>query len=263
MRFDNPQKVKGLDRRRHRAGRRVPADPPQRRPRAVPGDRRAARREGRGRPRLRRPPHHRLRDLARPHLAPRLGCRAARHRAAPRPDRARGGAVRGIRPHRHLLGDGHHPAPQRRRDDQGDHQRRAAAGQHRQARRGAVPGARALQRAGRPHDGHLGEAARPLRRAAAPGVRLRPAARARPRRRQHRARDEGGPAEGAVRAGRQLRRGHPRQRGDPRGDALARPQRAGVDQAQPHPRAARAADAGAALPGPHREGRAAGRAGRA
>ena len=38
------------------------------------------------------------------------------------------------RAHRHLLGDGHHPAPQRRRDDQGDHQRRAAPGQHRQAR---------------------------------------------------------------------------------------------------------------------------------
>ena len=55
---------------------------------------------------------------------------------------------------------------------------------------------------------------------AAPGVRLRPAARARPRRRQHGARDEGGPAQGAVRAGRQLRGGHPRQRGDPRGDAL-------------------------------------------
>ena len=32
----------------------------------------------------------------------------------------------------------------------------AAAGQHRQARRRAVPGARPLQRAGRPHDGHLG-----------------------------------------------------------------------------------------------------------
>ena len=41
------------------------------------------------------------------------------------------------------------------------------AGQHRQARRRAVPGARSLQRAGRPDDGHLGEGARPLPRRAA------------------------------------------------------------------------------------------------
>ena len=39
--------------------------------------------------------------------------------------------------HRALLGDGDHPAPQRRRDDQGVRQRRVPAGQHRQAR---VPG---------------------------------------------------------------------------------------------------------------------------
>ena len=191
-----PAEGQGPDRGRHRPGRRVPADPAQRRPRALPGHRRPARREGRRRPRLRRPPHDRLRDLARAHLAPRLGCRAARHGAAPRPDRARGRAVRGIRPHGHLLGDGDHPAPQRRRDDQGDHQRRAAPGQHRQARRRPVPGARPLQRAGRPHDGHLGEAAGPLRRAAEAGVRLRPADRARARRGQHRARDEGGAAAG-------------------------------------------------------------------
>ena len=61
--------------------------------------------------------------------------------------------------HRVLLGDGPHPAPQRGRDHQGDRQPRARAGQHRQAGRRAVPGARALQRAGRPHDGHLGAAA--------------------------------------------------------------------------------------------------------
>ena len=90
--------------------------------------------------------------------------------------------------HDHLLGDGHHPAPQRRRDDQGDRQRRAAAGQHRQARRRAVPGARPLQRAGRPHDGHLGARARPLPRRAPRRVRLRAAARARPRHRRARSR---------------------------------------------------------------------------
>ena len=50
--------------------------------------------------------------------------------------------------------------------DQGDRQRRAAAGQHRQARRRPVPGARPLQRAGRPHHGHLGAAAGPLPRRA-------------------------------------------------------------------------------------------------
>ncbi len=67
----------------------------------------------------------------------------------------------------HLLGDGDHPAPQRRRDGQGDRQRRPAPGQHRQAGRRAVPGPRPLQRAGRPHDGHLGEAAGPFPRRAA------------------------------------------------------------------------------------------------
>ena len=43
-----------------------------------------------------------------------------------------------------------------------------AARQHRQARRRAVPGARPLQRPGRPHHGHLGEAARRVPRRAAP-----------------------------------------------------------------------------------------------
>ena len=60
----------------------------------------------------------------------------------------------------HLLGDGHHPAPQLGGHDQGDRQRRAAAGQHRQAGRRAVPGPRPLQRPGRPHHGHLGARAR-------------------------------------------------------------------------------------------------------
>ena len=49
-------------------------------------------------------------------------------------------------------------------------------GQHRQARRRAVPGARALQRAGRPDDGDLGAAAAQLPGRAAGRVRLRPAA---------------------------------------------------------------------------------------
>ena len=80
----------------------------------------------------------------------------------------------------HLLGDGHHPAPQRGGDHQGDRQRRPAARQHRQARRRRVPRARPLQRAGRPDDGHLGAGPRPLPRRHPRRVRLRAAARARP-----------------------------------------------------------------------------------
>ena len=57
----------------------------------------------------------------------RLGRRARRrHRAGPRPDRARRPTCsRASDAHRALLGDGDHPAPQRGRDDQGDRQRRA------------------------------------------------------------------------------------------------------------------------------------------
>ncbi len=86
--------------------------------------------------------------------------------------------------HRLLLGDGPDAAPQRRRDDQGGRQPRLRAGQHRQARRGPVPGPRPLQRPGRPHDGHLGASAGALPRRAAEGVRLRPAARERARHRR-------------------------------------------------------------------------------
>ena len=75
-------------------------------------------------------------------------------------------ADRGVRRRRHrgrqrdrLLGDGPDPAPQRGGDDPRDHELPAAAGQHRPAGRRAVPGPRAQQRAGRPDDGHLGEAA--------------------------------------------------------------------------------------------------------
>ena len=59
-----------------------------------------------------------------------------------------------------LLGDGPDPAPARGADDLRAHQPAADARHDRQARRGRVPGARALQRPGRPHHGHLGEDAR-------------------------------------------------------------------------------------------------------
>ncbi len=106
---------------------------------------------------------------------------------------------------------------------------------------GPVPGARALQRAGRPHDGHLGEAA----------------ARSSSTRSDDRfgiapPREHGVDTVDAIRAmrdgrakvfmahGRQLRRGHARHRRHRGGAAQLRADRAGLDQAQPHARRARA-----------------------
>ena len=102
--------------------------------------------------------HDRLRRVGRARRRPRLGRRTPRDRADPRAGRGDRRDVPGLEGHRHLLGDGHHPAPQRGRDGQGVRQRRAAPGQHRQAGRRPVPGARPLQRPGRPDHGHLGAA---------------------------------------------------------------------------------------------------------
>ncbi len=77
VRFKNPQHAKGHG-ARHRALRPAPAGPAQRRPRALPGDRLAARRVGRPRPRLPRHPHRRLRGVRRPPQGPRLGQGGAR-----------------------------------------------------------------------------------------------------------------------------------------------------------------------------------------
>ena len=63
---------------RDRAGRPAPADPPQRRPRALPGDRRAADRVGRGRPRLPRGVHHRLHRVRRARAPTSTGTRSRR-----------------------------------------------------------------------------------------------------------------------------------------------------------------------------------------
>ena len=147
------------------------------------------------------------------------------------------------RAHGHLLGDGHHPAPQRRRDDQEITNVALLQGNIGKPGAGLCPV--------RGHSNVQGDRTMGIweKLPAHFAERLRqefgfdP-----PRERGHdvvntvRALKEG-EAQGAARAGRQLRRGHARQRGDPRGDALARPQRPGLDQAQPHPRAARAADA--------------------
>ena len=169
-----------------------------------------------------------------------------------------------LRGDRHLLGDGHHPAPQRGRHGQGDRQPRVPPGQHRQARRRPVPGARPLQRAGRPHDGHLGAGARPLPRRAARRVRLRAAPRARLRHRRR--------GQGAARRRRQgLLRAWAATSSPPSPTPTVteeamrrrRAHRPRLHQAQPLPRRPRprGADPARARPqreGPHRRPRAAG-----
>ena len=91
--------------------------------------------------------------------------RRPRHRAGGDGDRARAaGEGRAdddrLRAHDRVLGDGAHPAQACRADDLRNHQRAADARDDRQARRRIVPGAWTFQRAGRSHDGHLGEDAR-------------------------------------------------------------------------------------------------------
>ena len=83
--------------------------------------------------------------------------------------------------HDHLLGDGPDPASQRRRDDPVRDEPAAPARGHRQTRRGAMPGARPFQRAGRPHDGHLGAHERHVHGQAGQGIFVRSAQAARRR----------------------------------------------------------------------------------
>ena len=116
-----------------------------------------------------------------------LGARSRPPAASPRGRHARRGA-RGRRVARHhrLLGDGAHAARERRRQRSRHRRLPAAARHHGQARRGRVPGARPLQRPGRPHDGHLGEDARRVPRPPRARVRLRAAASPRPGHRRRR-----------------------------------------------------------------------------
>jgi molybdopterin-dependent oxidoreductase alpha subunit len=65
--------------------------------------------------------------------------------------------VHGGRARDHLLGDGHYAAQESRRHHPGHRQHAFSARADRQGRRGPLPGARAFQRAGRPHNGHLGK----------------------------------------------------------------------------------------------------------
>ena len=152
-----------------------------------------------------------------------------------------------------VLGHGHHPAHAQRRHDPDAGQPAAPARQHRQARRRPLPGARPLQRAGRPHDGHLRAAVAGIPRPPRRRVRLPAAARARLR---HHRRDRGDarrPRQRVLRHGRQLRRGHARQRARRAGAAPLRAHRARQHQAQPLAPGARPPGADPAVPGPHRD----------
>ena len=163
-----------------------------------------------------------------------------------------GEAVRRLEGDDRVLGDGAHAAQALRRDPARHRERAAAAGQHRAAGRRSVPGARPLQRAGRPHDGHLREAVRGVPRRARPRVRLHRAARARPRHRRRDPRDARRHGARVHGHGRQLRLGHPRHRRDRGGAAQHRPHRAGLDEAQPLARRHGPARHHPADPRPHR-----------
>ena len=178
---------------------------------------------GRPRPRLHRHVHHRIRPVAGRTSAPSTGRSSPTTTGSvPRADhRARANAAR-LRRHRVLLGDGSDPAPQCGGHHQRGLQSGVRAGQHRQARRRAVPGPRPLQRAGRPHDGHLGARTGALPGCAAEGIRVRPAAAARP---GHRRFDPRAARwKGALLPGprRQLRAGGVGHRRRRRGDAQGR-----------------------------------------
>ena len=187
----------------------------------------------------------------------RLGRRTPRDGPDPRAGRGGRRDVPGLAGHRHLLGDGDHPAPQRGRHGQGVRQRRPAPGQHRQAGCRPVPGARPLQRPGRPDHGDLGAAQAGVPRRPAERVRLRPAARGRLRHGRGGPGAPRRPGPGVLRDGRQLRLGGVRHRRHRGRDAAGRPDRARLDQAQPVARRHRpgGADPAGARPqraGPHR-----------
>ena len=185
MRFENPQTPRGVMLGGHEARRRVRADPARRRPGAVPGDRQApaggagARRAGcsttssststRPGSRSTRPrwPRCRWRELVAATGVPEKALR----RVAERVRTSKATIVcwaMGLTQHKHAVAT--------LRDVVNVLLLQGNIGR---AGRGRVPGARALERAGRPHDGHLREAVRALPRRARPRVRLHRAARAR------------------------------------------------------------------------------------
>ena len=112
-----PAEAARLGRSRHRARRPAPADPAQRRPRALPGDRRRCCSSGTPSTTTSSREHTIGFEEWAAHVArPRLGRRTARDRPRPASRSSEAAAMfRDSRGHRHLLGDGHHPAPQRGR----------------------------------------------------------------------------------------------------------------------------------------------------
>ena len=114
-----------------------------------------------------------------------------------------------------VLGDGADPAARRRRNDPDGAEPPAAPRQPRQARRRRLPGPRALQRAGRPDDGHHRAAPGGAARGHRAALRLPPSDRARPRRRRLDPRDGAGRGGRLRRSRRQLRLRHARHRPAP------------------------------------------------
>lgn len=226
--------------RRDAAGRRLRADPPGRRPGAVPGDRQAparsrGARRGRARPRVHRGAHERLRRVPRRDAGCAVARAGGRHRhprRRPAPRRRGGPHLEG---HHRVLGDGAHAAQALRRDAAGRRERAAAAGRHRAAGRGRVPGARALERAGRPHGRHLREAVRGVPVGTGSRVRVRGTARPRLRHRRGHPGDARRACAGLPRHGRQLRVGDARHRGGRGGHGQGRTHGSRVDQAQTAP----------------------------
>ncbi len=251
-----PAEAPRCRRQGHRHRRPAPADPAQRRPRAVPGHRLAAAGVGRHRPRVRRASHRAASTSGPSTYGPSTGTvvesatglTRAQITEAAEMIRASDATIycwaMGLTQHRNAVATIREVG-----------QPRAGPRRHRQARRRAVPRARALQRAGRSHDGHLGAGARSLPRRAAGRVRLRPAARARLR---HRRRDPRvARRQGRVLHGpwRQLRPGRPRHRRDGAGAAQRGHDGAGVDQAQPVAPRVRRRRPDPADHGTHREAR--------
>ena len=195
----------------------------------------------RPRPRLHPQAHHRVRRVGGPRAGARLGRRRRRHAGwtAPRSSRPPTCSptskrtvtcwAMGITQHRNAVATIKEIA-----------NLAFAQGNIGKPGAGLCPGARALERPGRPHDGHLGEGPGPLPRRAARRVRLRaaPRARARHRRLGPRAARRQGP--GLRRAGRQLRVRRARHRRRRGGDARRRPDGPGLDQAEPVARRLRA-----------------------
>ena len=164
MRFKNPQTARGIVGRRHRAHRPVPADPPRRRPGALPRLNRLLVEADRDDPAQcwtrSSSPSTPTASTSSPTngadsadwadvAAPPRACTRERDRAK------RCEMVLASQAHHRVLGDGPDPAQALGAHHPRGRQLPAAARQHRPPGRGRVPGPRAQQRAGRPHDGHL------------------------------------------------------------------------------------------------------------